>query len=69
LILKSTATLPMNFTLKTSMPFSINEENHYLEPGATSKVKVLFDPNFKIDKVSGVLNGKINVAFPDHPHK
>lgn len=65
----STASLPMNFTLKTSLPFSLSEENCFLEPGATAKVKVLFDPNFKIDKVSGVLNGKINVAFPDHPHR
>lgn len=30
LILTSTATLTMNFTLKTSMPFSLSEENHYL---------------------------------------
>lgn len=61
--------MPMNFTLKTAMPFSISEENHFLEPGATTKVKVFFDPNFKVDKVSGVLNGKINVIFPDHPHR
>ena len=29
-----------------------------------TKVKVFFDPNFKTDKMSGVLNGKINVIFP-----
>ncbi len=32
-------------------------------------MKVFFDPNSKVDKVSGVLNGKINVIFPDHPHR
>lgn len=69
LVLSSAASLPMNFTLKTAMPFSITEENYSLEPGATVRVKVLFDPNFKVDKLSGVLNGKINVAFPDHPHR
>lgn len=30
LVLTSSATLPMNFTLKTAMPFSVSEENHYL---------------------------------------
>ena len=30
LILTSGASLPMNFTLKTVMPFSISEENHSL---------------------------------------
>lgn len=69
LILTSGATLPMNFTLKTALPFSISEENHSIDPEAMSKVKVYFDPNFKVDKVSGVLNGKINVIFPDHPHR
>jgi hypothetical protein len=29
----------------------------------------MFDPNFKVDRVSGVMNGKINVVFTDHPYK
>ena len=30
LVLTSGASLPMNFVLKTSMPFSISSENHFL---------------------------------------
>jgi hypothetical protein len=40
-----------------------------MEPGATSKVKVAFDPNFKVDKTSGLINGKINVIYSDHPYR
>jgi hydrocephalus-inducing protein len=29
----------------------------------------MFDPNYKVDRVSGVLNGKINVVFTDHPYR
>lgn len=28
-----------------------------------------FDPNFKVDKMSGTLTGKINFIFADHPHR
>jgi hypothetical protein len=55
--------------LKLSPPFSVSEEIHYLEPNNTTKIKVMFDPNFKVDRVSGIMNGKINVVFTDHPYK
>lgn len=32
-------------------------------------MKVSFDPNFKIDKISGTINGKINVVYADHPYR
>lgn len=67
--LTSGSSLPLDFTLKVSPPFSVSEETHFLEPGASTSVKVQFDPNYKVDKVSGILNGKINVVFADHPYR
>lgn len=32
-------------------------------------MKVSFDPNFKVDKTSGIVNGKINVVYADHPYR
>lgn len=69
LILTSGSNLPLNFALKLAPPFSVSEENHSFEPNATSKVKVSFDPNFKVDKTSGIVNGKINVVYADHPYR
>ena len=67
--LTSGSSLPLDFNLKVTPPFSVSDDVHSLEPGASTKIKVQFDPNFKIDKVSGILNGKINVVFSDHPHR
>ena len=50
-------------------PFAVSEESHSLEPSATNKLKASFDPNFKIDKTSGTINGKINVVYSDHPYR
>lgn len=44
--LTSGSSLPLDFTLKVSPPFSVSEEMHYLEPGASANIKVQFDPNF-----------------------
>ena len=65
----SGSNLPLNFNLKVNAPFAVSEDNHALEPGANGRVRVSFDPNFKIDKTSGVVNGKINVIYADHPYR
>jgi hydrocephalus-inducing protein len=69
LVLTSGSTLPLNFSLKLAPPFSVSEETHALEPNATSKVLISFDPTFKVDKTSGLINGKINVVYADHPYR
>ena len=69
LVLTSGSNLPLNFNLKVNTPFGVSEESHSLEPEAQNKVKVSFDPNFKIDETSGIINGKINVVYGDHPYR
>jgi hydrocephalus-inducing protein len=69
LALTSGSSLPLNFTLKLSPPFAVSEDTHSLEPSATTKINATFDPNFKIDKTSGTINGKINVIYTDHPYR
>ena len=69
LIFTSGSNLPLNFNLKVNAPFAVNEDAHSLEPSASNKVSVSFDPNFKIDKTSGTINGKVNVVYSDHPYR
>jgi hydrocephalus-inducing protein len=69
LVLTSGSNLPINFNLKVNPPFAVSEESHSLEPEASNKLNVSFDPNFKIDKTSGIINGKINVIYSDHPYR
>jgi hypothetical protein len=40
-----------------------------LQQGKSVKIKVDFDPSYKIDRVSGIVNGKINIIHLNHPHK
>ena len=39
-----------------------------LLPGASSSLKVNFDPAFKVDRISGIINGRITISHADHPH-
>jgi hydrocephalus-inducing protein len=65
----SGSALPLNFSLKVVPPYFVDQENIILQPGKAAKVRVDFDPSFKSDRVSGVLNGKITVVHNDHPHR
>jgi hydrocephalus-inducing protein len=40
----------------------------HLMPSSSASLKVDFDPTFKVDRVSGVINGKITVVHAEHPH-
>lgn len=61
--------MALNFALKVSPPFYVDQENITLQQGKSVKIKVDFDPSYKIDRVSGIVNGKISVIHLNHPHK
>lgn len=61
--------LPVNFMLKVTPPFSINQEEFALLPGKSAAVRVDFDPGQKVDRVSGKQPGKLQVVHKDHPHR
>lgn len=63
------SSLPTNFSVKTSPPFSINQENFSLQPGKNANVRIDFDPGMKTDRISGLNNGKLQVIHLDHPHR
>jgi hydrocephalus-inducing protein len=65
----SGSALPLNFMLKVLPPYFVDQENIILQPGKSAKVRVDFDPSFKSDRVSGIINGKMTVVHNDHPHR
>ena len=40
----------------------ISHESLSLLPGKSTNIKIDFDPGFKADRVSGIINGKINIT-------
>lgn len=65
----SGSALPLNFTLKVQPPYFVDQDNLILQPGKSAKVRIDFDPSYKSDRVSGIVNGKMTIVHHDHPHR
>lgn len=63
------SSLPVNFLLKVAPPFSISQESFALVPGKSAALRVDFDPGQKVDRVSGLQQGKLQIIHTDHPHR
>lgn len=56
-------------TFDCPAPFSFSEPFFALDPGASQTFTVSFDPSFKKDFISEVVNKKLTVSFKGHPMK
>lgn len=65
----SGSSLPLNFSIKVVPPYFVDQEQITLQSGKSAKVRVDFDPSYKSDRVSGIINGKMTIVHHDHPHR
>ena len=61
--------LPLDFTLRTSPPFSLDAYEVVLAPGQSAIVNVAFDPLYRDDRVSHVAEGSIVATYRGHPRR
>uniref|UniRef100_K3W9R0 Abnormal spindle-like microcephaly-associated protein ASH domain-containing protein n=1 Tax=Globisporangium ultimum (strain ATCC 200006 / CBS 805.95 / DAOM BR144) TaxID=431595 RepID=K3W9R0_GLOUD len=69
LTLTNACELPLSFTLRTQIPFSLDCWEAILQPGEQIGVNVEFYPGFKDDHLCRVINGKVVIAYTGHPQK
>jgi len=69
LTLTNSSELPLNFLLKVLQPFTVSKTECFLEPKAAMTVDVEFDPGYKNDQMSHVVNSKLVAVYKEHPQK
>ncbi len=69
LTMKNITELPLEFVLKTALPFSINTHEFLLQPGESATVSVTFNPGYRDDRVSHVAEGVLTATYRGHPQK
>jgi hydrocephalus-inducing protein len=69
LTLTNNGSLPLDLSLRTAAPFSVDSWEHSLLPGCSTTVQVLFDPGYKGDKRSHIAEGSLTVVYIGHPQK
>lgn len=69
LTLTNSSELPLTFGLKTTMPFTLSQTECFLEPKAALTVDVEFDPGYKNDQMSQVVNSRVLAVYKEHPQK
>jgi hypothetical protein len=69
LTLKNVAELPLEFVLRTALPFSVDTFEFLLQPGESATVNVTFDPGYRNDRQSHTAEGKLVAAYRNHPNR
>ncbi|CCI45136.1 unnamed protein product [Albugo candida] len=61
--------LPLTFSVRTQMPFSVDISETVLQPAASLDCNVLCFPGFKDDFISRNVAGKISISYWGHPKR
>ena len=69
LTMKNLNELPLEFVLKTALPFSIGTHEFLLQPGESATVAVTFNPAYRDDRISHVAEGALTWNYRGHPQK
>ena len=67
--LKNISTLPISFTLRTQVPFSVDTWEVALLPQQEIELCVKFDPNLKEGLESYTIEGKLVAVYQHHPQR
>ena len=67
--LRNVAELPLDFVLRTALPFSIDTYEFKLMPNETTTVNVSFDPGYRDDRVSHVAESALTAVYREHPNR
>ena len=68
-LLTNSSAVPLHFVLKTETPFNLSSFDHSLVPGQSVEIVVDFDPAYKDDRTSHVVEKQLVVAYRGHPQK
>lgn len=69
LVLKNISALPLTFLLKTEIPFNLSTWDMTLFPDQEAEVIVEFDPVYRDDKQSHIVEKTLVVTYRGHPQK
>ncbi|RYY36037.1 hypothetical protein EON62_02065, partial [archaeon] len=69
LTLRNTSKLPLDFTLRSSPPFSLDAYEFNVPAGESVCVGVTFDPTYREDKMSHTVDARITAVYRDHPRR
>ncbi|KAI5499651.1 axonemal central apparatus assembly, partial [Trichomonas vaginalis G3] len=61
--------IPLQCEVDCPQPFSMPSTSFTLEPSQTYSTQIVFDPSFKNDFNSEVIQKKLSFSFDDHPQK
>ncbi len=67
--LKNISKLPLEFTLRTQIPFDVDTYEFNLQPGEKATVNVEFDPGYKDDRMSHKVDTRLTAVYSQHPQK
>ncbi len=70
LVLTNSTAVPLNFMMKTEVPFNLNFFECMLQPGeSTEGLTVDFDPLYKDNKQSHLIESNLSIIYRGHPQK
>eukprot|EP00606_Chrysophyceae_sp_TOSAG23-5_P001379 GSChrysophyteH2.ASY1.ANO1.1161.1 assembled CDS len=69
LVLKNATAVPLNFMMKTEVPFNLSSFECSLQPGESTDVTVDFDPLYKDNKMSHLVDIALSINYRGHPQK
>jgi hydrocephalus-inducing protein len=67
--MKNITELPLEFGLKTTLPFSIDQFEFVLQPGESTSVNVTFNPGYRDDRISHIAEATLIFTYRNHPQK
>jgi hydrocephalus-inducing protein len=69
LIFTNASSISLSFVLKTEVPFNLNTYEHTLQPGQKLDLLVDFDPLYRDDRQSHVVEKALQITYRGHPQK
>ena len=67
LTMRNVSRVPLEFSIASQPPFSVDREDWILEPDEAGTVSVTFDPDYRDDAVSHEVRSKLLIAYADNP--
>eukprot|EP00605_Chrysophyceae_sp_TOSAG23-4_P000636 GSChrysophyteH1.ASY1.ANO1.717.1 assembled CDS len=69
LVLKNASAVPLSCLLKTEVPFNLSSFECILQPGESTDVVVDFDPLYKDNKQSHLIENNLSIQYRGHPQR
>ena len=67
--LTNKAAIPLSFVLRADLPFNLSSWDQVLKPEQSVDITVEFDPLYRDDKLSHVVEKSLGISYRGHPQK